>query len=302
MADSPHATPPAEFRAWTASEKLAWTRRELLEASVYSPTTRPDLQMGGPLQMLRVAGRRRTLSRTLERRADTMEPDRPKIIHTCGAVGSVELVMAPSSTYTGVLAPPPTGGAIGVMRLSLAVPPSGRRSVTPGLGLKLFVDGDDSLDLLAMNHTVGQGRDTNLFSNTFTHDLRSEHAELRPPQKIMGFFFKRVVAEPRWLSIDHLSAVDRRGAMVRSPRTPDRLVFRPHPDVRTVFRGAALVDFRDTLARIESGAGLYSVEAVSAGGEVETIGTLRLIEPFVSSIGGDRLFFRHHVAPENLVG
>ena len=54
-----------------------------------------------------------------------------------------------------------------------------------------------------MNHTVGQGRDFNMFSNAMTTDLTDEHTELRSPQKVMSVFFDRVSHQPRRLIVDH---------------------------------------------------------------------------------------------------
>lgn len=297
------AAAPAAYPSWTAAKKEAWLWTNVIKEEGYDPVTRPELSMAKPWTMLRIAGRPNVLRRTLERSADQMEAGRPKIIHTQGAVAAIIYEPLAASEFSGVLAPPPVGGARGVVRMSLAVPPKGKRAITPGIGLKLFVDGGPSLDLLAMNHTVGQGRDFNLFSHTFTHDLRDAHNELRPPQKLMKRMFARVSNEPRWLTIDHLAAVTQTGEAVAVPKVPERLVFRPHPDVAQVFRGRQGEDYRDTLARIPVDAVLYTVEAVGAGpndGPLQ-IGVLRLTRTFVSSAGGDRLFFRHMVDPRTVI-
>ena len=287
--------PPANYVGMKADEKADWLWNTFIGATVYRATARPDLQMALPPTMLKVAGPRATLAWTLDNDTDVMDPTRPKIIHAQGSVARIEFETEADSPYTGVLSPPPTGGATGLLRMSLAIPPSGKKAVTPGIGLKLLVDGAPSLDLLAMNHTVGQGRDINLFSNSFSHDLTYEHSELRPPQKLLQFFFKRVSAQPRRLTIDHLVATARDGATVAEPRRPNRLVFRPHADVRRHFRRRADEDFRDTLELLEPGTTLYEVVAVHDGTDKpdELIGHLRLTDRFTSSAGGDRLFFRH---------
>lgn len=297
MTDAPTAT-PAGYTDWHAAAKRNWIFDELLCGSEYRPVERPDLTMAKPWVMASVAAQPATLARTLDRTRDLMEPDRPKIIHAQGAVAMVEFETFADSPFTGVLGAPPHGGAVGLVRISLAVPPQGKGSITPGMGLKLLVDGKPSLDLLAMNHTVGQGRDFNLFSNTFSHDLRSEHEELRPPQKLMSWFFKRVSSQPRRLTIDHLAAVQADGTVVPDPVVPTRIVFRPHTDVRrSVYAGAHGEDFRDPLMRIPAGTNLWTAEAVGAGpdGAPLPFGMLRTTTRFCCSAGGDRLFFRHHV-------
>ncbi|MEM7093415.1 MAG: hypothetical protein AAF567_10475 [Actinomycetota bacterium] len=295
MTDAPDLT-PGDYEALSAQEKFDWLNDQVLCGTEYHPVERPELTMAKPWTMASVAAFPRKLARTFDRTEDRMEDGRPKIIHAQGAVAMVEFRTDASSTYTGVLAPPPRGGALGLVRISLAVPPIGKGSITPGLGLKLLVDGAPSLDVLAMNHTVGQGRDFNLFANTFTHDLRNEHKELRPPQKVMSFFFGRASREPRRLVIDHLAGIESTGTVVAEPRVPERLVFSPHAGVRrSVYAGAQGEDFRDPLMRIEPGTVLWEVMATDAG----KIGEIVTRTRFCCSAGGDRLFFRHNVAPED---
>ena len=300
MADIPEAPDlPSGFRHWAGLAKQQWIREHVVEATEYRPVERPDLQMTPPWTMASIAMSPSTLVRTLDRTDDLMEDERPKIIHTHGVVAMIEMSTTTDSPFTGVLAP---GQRVpGLVRMSLAVPPQGKGSITPGMGLKLFIDGAPSVDLLAMNHTVGQGRDFNLFSNTFTHDLRNEHEELRPPQKIMSFFFKRVVSQPRRLTIDHFASTQPNGDTVEHPVVPSRLVFRPHSDVRRVFHGKHGHDFRDPLLGIDEGTCLWTVEAVDAGpdGQPLTIATITTTSRFTASSGGDRLFFRHHVSPDD---
>jgi hypothetical protein len=287
---------PSGYEGWKAAEKLDWLWNELIEPHEYTPVTRPDLTMASPATMLRVAGRREVLARTLDRTDDLMEPDRPKIIHAQGSVALVRFETEADSPFTGVLGPPPAGEACGIMRISLAVPASGRAAFTPGFGLKLPVDGRRSLDILAMNHTVGQGRDVNIFANTFTHDLCHEHKELRPPQKLLQRFFRRVSREPRRLIVDDFAATTRSGDTVAEPVRPERLVFRPGRDVRRQFRRRKVEDFRESLARVDDGSILYEVESVSGDEPPRLIGRIVLKSAFVASAGGDRLFFRHPVS------
>ncbi len=292
--------PPANYESLTAVAKADWLWESLIAGTAYHPTTQPDLKMASPAAFLKVVAPRKTLAWTLDNQTDLMAADRPKIIHAQGTVALVALEIDDNSRFTGALAPAPVGGGVGLLRMSLAVPPSGKKAVTPGIGLKLLVDGAPSLDLLAMNHTVGQGRDINLFSNTFTHDLTEEHTELRPPQEFLQKFFNRVSTAPRRLTIDHLAATATDGSTAADPQRPGRLVFAPHADVLRVFRGRAHEDFRDTLALIEPGACLYDVLAVD-GKDESSIGRIRLRKHFTASAGGDRLFFRHVQDPADRV-
>ena len=291
-----HPELPDDFEAWTGRAKAEHFAR-LLESTTYSAVDRPDLDMVKPWTMASIALSAAKLARVFDNTTDVLDKGRPKIIHTQGAVAVIAFEPDPTSPFSGVFERSPSGSVPGLLRMSLAVPPTGMRAVTPGIGLKLFVDGHESLDLVAMNHTVGQGRDLNVFSNTMTHDLRGEHSRLRPPQKVMSWAFERAIREPRHLTIDHLAAVTADGRRVSEPRCPQRLVFRPHVDVRRVFRGRQHDDYRSVLADIAIGTTLFEVEAVGAGpgGAAATIGAITVSQPFCASSVGDRLFFRHHV-------
>ncbi len=300
--DERSITTPAGYVGWSAAQKHEWVWETLLCGHEHHPVDRPDLEMAGAWTMLTIAGRRSQLQKTLDHDGDCMPTGRPKIIHTRGVAAMVEFVPDASSPFTGILGPVPSGGATGVCRMSLAVPPSGARSFTPGMGLKFFVDGAPSLDTLAMNHTVGQGRDINVFANTFTHDLTGEHEELRVPQKVMSVAFRRVSSNPRRLSIAHFAEWCADGSRPDLPHVPDRLVFRPHREVVEHYNASWDDDVRDPIIALPSGIGLYTVEAANAAdGAPLPIGELRTTTRFVSSPGADRLFFRHHVVEDDRV-
>jgi len=292
---------PQGYEGWKASEKLEWLWRDLILATEYSAVTRPDLSVAKPLVMAQIAGRREVLSQSFDRTDDLMDPTRPKMIHQQGSVGVVTVEIDAGSGYTGLLADSPDGGGRGLMRMSLALPPKGKAAFTPGFGLKVLISGRPSVDVLAMNHTVGQGRDFNMFSNTFTHDLRDTHKELRPPHKFMDMFFSRASTQPRRLVIDDFVATNKAGDTIAEPKGPTRLAFVPDSVVRKQFRTREPVDFREALAQVEAGSRLYEIQAIEGGGDPRPIGRIVLDERFVASAGGDRLFFRHPVAPEDRI-
>lgn len=284
---------PEGYVGWSADRKLAWLLDDLIASSLYSPINRPENTFPKPTQLARVLKTlvsRRELVETLDRAHDLMPPERPKAIHTIGAVAPVELVTADESRFTGLLAAPPVGGAIGLIRLSYAAPTTRKKAFVPGFGLKLLVDGMPSQDTLAVNHTNGQGRDFNMFSNSMSHDLTDQHSELRPPQQLMSRLFERVSCEPRRLSIDGFAAVDKRGRPVDTPVVPDKLVFRPTTEARRVFVGRAGHDFRDVLADVVPGTVLYEVTAEP---DATVVAQVKTTGRFTASLGGDRLFFRH---------
>lgn len=292
--------PPSDYTSWTAKTKVAWLHDQML-ASAYEPCNRPPLAMLPPKKWLAAirAVRRKGLLVSLNRNEDVMAPGRPKVIHTQGAAAVVECAIDPDSPYSGLLAAATV--TPGVMRMSLAAPPGNRRPFVPGFGLKLLIDHQPAADLLAVHHTNGQGLDSNLFSNSMTHDLTHTHSYLRPGQWIMGKLFYRVSRFPRRLSIDHFGAQHGDGTAVPSSeqRVPARLEFVPAAAARGCFRGRANCDYRDVLAEIEPGTMLFDVVAHDDGGP-STIGTISLSEPFVASAFGDNLFFRHVQADRDL--
>ena len=307
-ADPEQLTTPPGHAARTAAEKAAWLWDELIAGTAHPLSSLPPLRLpfqARPWAEIAVVTKRAELDKALTRTDDLMEAGRPKVIHACGTVAMVELVTDGASPFTGLLGPPPAGGAIGLVRLSLVAKVVGKAAITPGMGLKFLIDGGPSADVLAMNHVVGQGRDFDLFSNTMTNDLSEAHDEIRPPQKVMGALFRRVSERPRRLELTHLTGQHRDGSTVADPVTPRRLVFHPTDEARQIFVGQAGVDFRRVLAGVPAGTTLFAVEGLtgappgrdangrplpSAG---SAVGVIRTTTSFVSSDGGDRLYFRH---------
>ena len=292
-------TPPG-YTGWSAEEKHTWLWETLVLGTVPAEPWLPPLVLPFVQRPLAEAGivvRKAELEKAITRTSDVMEPGRPKFIHARGSVAMVELETDEQSRYTGLLGAPDAGGCTGLIRMSMVQKPSGKKSHIPAFGLKLLIDGEASADLLAMNHTIGQGRDFDMFSNTMTNDLTETHGEIRRTQRLMARLFSRVSDEPRRLTVNHL--VDRRrdGSVVTDPVAPDRLLFRPTDEAKKIFKGKAGVDFRRVLADVDPGTALYTVEGVFGprGDQrrFDPVGVLRTTTRFVSSPGGDRLFFRH---------
>jgi hypothetical protein len=308
-------TTPPGYAALSAADKAAWLWDHVVLPTAHVPSSLPPLRLpfqDRPLAELGVVLRRDELDQALTDSTELLDPGRPKVIHAHGAVAMVELDTDANSPFTGLLAPPPQGGAVGLVRLSLVAKVVGKAAVTPGMGLKLLIDGGPSADVLAMNHVVGQGRDFDFFSNTMTNDLSDEHSELRPPQRIMGVLFRRVSRQPRKLVSTHLAAQHRDGTTVADPVAPRRLVLHPTEAARQAFVGQAGVDFRRVLADLPAGTDLFEVEGLTGPAPAPgrkgrrgmtpgvPIGVLRTTTAFVSSDGGDRLRFRHVQDPADL--
>lgn len=303
--DADQLRTPRGYEGWAAEKKASWLW-ETIERTAHPPAALPPLRLplqGDTLTSIGIVTRRRELEKALTRTSDLMEPGRPKVIHAFGSVAMIELETDEQSSFTGLFAPPPDGGAIGLIRMSVVGKVVGNVAFTPGFGLKLFIDGEPSADLLAMNHTVGQGRDFDMFSNTMTNDLSEEHQELRTMQKLMAKLFERVSRQPRRLVVTPHTERRRDGSAVDEPSGPRRLVFHPTAESKRIFAGQAGVDFRRVLADAPVGTPLYEIEGVVDPPRPRhgpprkrtgpTLGVIRTTTRFVSSDGGDRLFFNH---------
>ena len=210
--------------------------------------------------------------------ADVREP-RTKIFHPFGATAKVRFAPAAGHPYTGLLA----SGAPGIARLSLATDES---SFIPGMGLKLLVDGQPSLNVHAIPNFDGQS------SRDFF--LRSLCTTIPEPSSLPLKLFARVarkIADPFVRRVDHLTGVDRSGRAAVSPRAPARLRFHP---AGVHFATRSTADVREQLAGVPVGSVIYSVYAEEDGQPDVHVGDLRTESTFVSSAFSDRvLHFLH---------
>lgn len=292
---------PDGYIGWSAAEKADWLWSRLILGTAHDHTDLPPLALPfrtAPLTEAAIVLRRRELEKALTRTSDLMEPGRPKLIHARGSVAQIALIPSPESSFTGLLSPEPGGGAVGLVRMSLVARVFGDAAYTPAMALKCLIGGAPSADVLAMNHTVGQGRDFNLFTNDFTNDLSATHDELRAAQRLMSLLFRRVSRQPRRMLSTHLAERRTDGSTVAETRSPDRLIFRPTRSAKDAFIDRAGVDFRLVLGELEPGIIIYEIDGV-VGSSVVPVGSLKLTSRFVSSDGGDRLFFRHVHDPKD---
>jgi hypothetical protein len=90
------------------------------------------------------------------------------LIHAHGSLAPVRFdVVANNLGLTGLFS---SGAQYGLMRLSLAGDPAS--GVSPGFGLKLFVDGQISANLIGMFSLDGQGADYNYFRHQLKTRVR----------------------------------------------------------------------------------------------------------------------------------
>lgn len=139
-----------------------------------------------------------TLSHTLTMRCDFFAEPTVKMVHAIGTMAAAHMKVYPQlqkldsngkpvgtlpNPWTGLLSPSAKSVPM-MVRFSIANPVGptldidGKRLLLefiPGIGLKFFIDGQKSVDLLAMESLAGQGTDHNVFKYDFSPDF-SKHA------------------------------------------------------------------------------------------------------------------------------
>jgi hypothetical protein len=310
---------PAGYESWTARQKQAYVWSWLAKSEYCGAAgdetngDRPNdywqcpspLPTGGGVlwsveTFIRVA-RRHRLTTTFDRSSsDEMPGGRPKLIHAFGSVAKIEFALDPAPPpsnpwiapehrrpYTGLVAP---GQVVsGIARLSLAgLTPS----FSPGIAVKLFVDGRESANFQAMFRIDGQGDDKNFFANAFSN-------EVPPPAGFAGqaldAVFKTVKRDSTFLPVTALGRYAVDGSEDPSPRSPRTLSLVPTPEVHQRISSSTTEDFRIGLRWIPPGTALYDVYASDARNDRPVhIGTIRTASYLIASAHGDaELFFRH---------
>lgn len=332
--DAPELGTP-EYQTQDAEAK----RDTLWEAIAADPYEADALPTGGVITgALKLIGAKFSLRPTFDDRDDVRD-ERGKTFHRWGTTAKVRFVpnaqgMAQTlmggradDGYTGVFAT----GAVGIARLSLGL---GDVLYAPGIGLKLFVDGQPSVNVHAIPRDGGQD----------CHDfLKPSLSSEIDPTPLDGFLKWASKANPGLRTVLPLAMVEADGTAVESPRAPHHIEFRPavarthdHAaeaearavQVEAVRRSFTPIspgmvfaqmeavratekapyscertDFRETLAAIPAGTTLYEVWALDATGTegARQIGTLVTESGFVASAFQDRRLHFHH-ADESRIG
>lgn len=282
----------------TAAQQLAM-HIAMMNSTVY--TTLPTIKPG--LSTLLKLTNRRTLAAAFLNKTDvrdTKVQGATKPIHALGVSAPVEVgpTLQGSQKYTGIF----NSGGVGIIRMSRATTTSAY-PFTPGLAIKVFVDGGPSVNFHAMFSLDGQGTDTNIFKNSFTTAVSSPH---RRPVQLLAFFFKRAIAsisrdpsdrplDERTLSLLEAARVKSDGTVVNAPTAPKILRF--DPQVSTLNLGVATTaaddDFRrELINHVDPSSILYKI----MDEDDLYIGDVRLTGPFVASSHGDNMFFKHQAA------
>lgn len=259
---------------------------------------KPGLNFGGWREVLAFLKSPTSLlnpAQTFDNVSDEMPVGKPKVVHAYGSVAKVIFKSSNTHSYTGLFA---AKEVCGLTRLSIAGPPLAI-GFTPGMALKLFVDGKPSVNIEVMNSLEGQGSDWNFFARSMTNSLPKTHISLMEPKtvllKVAEQALARVKPDPLYLPVTPFAEVDVNGIGIEQAIAPKVVVFSPLEAPSAIFRNNEDQDFRDVLAQIPVGTPIYEVYGLDSSNKRILIGTLETASQFVASQYGDqRLFFRHN--------
>ncbi|OWA54102.1 hypothetical protein BV898_18519 [Hypsibius exemplaris] len=289
---SSDAVLPVGYQGLSAQQKqrLLWDQ---ISASPYPMTSLPTAMPG----MSAMADLFQPIFNTVSftEASDEMPDGRVKLIHVYGSTVQVELKIFASSTYTGVF----KSGGIGLARLSLAK--EDYQEYTPGMGLKILIDGQRSQNFQVMWSVDGQGTNKNFFHHTFTNIIPP--AQSFTLRMISAAFTKAIALLPGSpedhpesdinLGLYEQASVTSDGQTVEDVKAPYQVNFIPNP--RAGWDSANSRDVRVNLNDIPQGTVLYTVTAKrTATAPEHVIGQLVTTSPFVASAYQDeKLFFQH---------
>jgi hypothetical protein len=272
-------------RTGAALQELIWSRR-VLPSAYPGPLPKTGGGVWKALRALLTAGK------TFDSEGDELPKSRGgfKLLHPFGSVLKIRYATRPGHGFTGVLA----GRDVpGLARLSLGAAQKEGGAYIPGTALKLFVDGNPSVNAVFLGEKTGvdgQQPETDFFSQRFTNDLPKPRTRVNKIAAFVLGLFNR--GNALRIPVDHFAAVNADGTRVAKPKAAHRLWLKPAAG-RATPSGSAR-DFRDELAALAPGSLFEVWAAASAEGPLVHVGDIEaLTAPVASEYGDKGLFFRH---------
>lgn len=331
---SPDAVHDADYESRPAFDKARQTWRRLLERQydLDQPVRTKEASQGvalgcpvsGGMPMMGAKGilgkgvlngfgralKLRTLQKTFDDASDFVEPH-DKLLHTNG--GAVMYVRIPSTRtqhdYTGLFAD--AEPAVGVARYSGGATDA---NFVPGLGAKVFRDGQPSANLVTIHGP--QGYDADERKDAFDRpQLTAVHDPEPAALKALNFVFS-MSSNPNIRPVDQLSQSNRAGALAETPKAPFMLEIESVDPKMRFYDDAKLTaeqvaeesarpenDFRRKLAeRIGPGTVLgeeWGRDSMT-GERVHLATYVAVSDLVVSKTGDEELHFRHSRGEESL--
>lgn len=226
-----------------------------------------------------------------ENDGDVMVNGRSKMIHRYASTATFTFRPTTPAAASGLLSAP----AVGVLRIGPAVAPT-ESSFIPGMGIKFFVDGKPSVDMVAMDSVDGQGANRNPFARVFSTTIPGV---MGTAQKVLESIFAKAAGEGNTSHVGPglLAAINRDGSAVEASSVTkiEDVQFEPTSEAAQLIPPDSTEDNRADLAtRVPAGTTLYRVY-IQPGRK--HVGEIVTDSAFVSSRVGDRLFFKHDITP-----
>lgn len=275
-----------ESRSGGAKQNYLWQQ---VTAKPYDVNHLPRIKLP-PIQDVLGMFSKTFLEKTFSHSSDIMPSDRMKAVHWLGTIAKAEFISTGNHPYTGLLQ-----GSKMMMRASLAVPFMG---FTPGIGMKWFVDGKASVNLVAMFSFDGQGESRNFFEKILSHRVPEPASWL---VRKLAFAFKKVSRNPFQLEPHFLAQVDAQGNLVEDMKSPYQLNFVPSSEIQGRFDSKSKTDIRKLFFyNLKVGDAIYDVYAMAdKGANPILIGKIVLTSEFIASQFGDEEFFIQHHREES---
>jgi len=291
----------ASTQSLTACQKADLMWNDKIIPAIYGDL--PALTAPGVGDLLKLAQTRFTI-RSLTNDGDELDVGRRKLVHAWGAVARFRFVSTTkaASGYTGIYE---SGADCVIGRLSMATKPT-KTTIVPGLALKFFISGHESVDLQIMNSTEGQ-KSHNFFEMSFSNIIPPPDSFVK--RLVHELFLKAAVAfgakdpAPTHLTVEHLAKINVDGTAVVAPKSPFRLVFKPTLAAGALMKDATVdTDFRTNLARYPVGHVMYEVYALEEGESSDHLPASKLVGQLISSTnivassyGDEKLNFQHNM-------
>jgi hypothetical protein len=282
-----------DFQQQTASAKQAQLWQEVLKSKYdLLPSTHSQGVTGGegldPLKNLCKLFDKGYMKETFDKASD-VRPPHHKLFHPFGSVATVSF--EPEGERPDLLTGMFSSPSVGIARLSLAASDSPDQ-YSPGIALKLLVDGKPSVNIMAIPSLSGQ-ESRDFFERTPTTRFPAPKGFV--PEAVSGLIASEAgVKAANELGVQHFAEVTPQGDEVLYPLTPYLLEFRPKG---VHFEKGSQQDFRQDLATIPVGTVIYEVWGKvnnTPDGEPFKIGNIKTSSPFVASRFGDQeLNFQH---------
>lgn len=284
----------------TACQKADFMWNDKIIPTIYSDL--PALTATGIGDIFKLAQTSFTI-RSLTNDGDELDVGRRKLVHAWGVVARFRFVSSKAAGgYTGIYE---SGADCVIGRLSMATKPT-KTTAVPGLALKFFISGHESVNLQIMNSTDGQ-HSHNFFEMPFSNIIPPPDSFLT--NLVQSLFRKAAVAlgakdpAPTHLTVEHLAKIQIDGKAVVTPRSPFRLVFKPTVAASALMKNATVhTDFRTNLSRYPVGQVMYDVYAMDEGESSDDLPASKLVGQLIpttnivaSSYGDEKLNFQHNM-------